>query len=188
VVFLASLSKAWLRKFTIYDLIVIALLAASGIAVKSVIGPLVRLVTGPLFIPGGAIAGGIYMMFIVLAASVTKKPSAALLCGFVQAIMVLITGMGGHHGWLTLVSYSAPGLAIGVLMVIMRHRGCCRFCCFLAGIVANVTGTFIVQAAFFQLPAVPLVLALSSAALSGGGGGILAWSLTKQINLIFKGR
>jgi len=170
-----------IRKFSIFDLMVIALLAALGIAIKIVIVPFVHILTGPLFIPGGAIAGGIYMLFIVLAVSLTGKPGAAVLCGFVQAIMVLVIGAGGHHGPLTIVSYSLTGLSIDLLMVLIRHRGCCYLCCFFAGLIANLTGTIIVNMAFFQLPFVPLMLILCSAALSGGLGGLLAGSLTLQL-------
>jgi hypothetical protein len=31
------------------------------------------------------------------------------------------------------------------------------------------------------MPLVPLMLSLSAAALSGGGGGVLAWTVTNQL-------
>lgn len=180
--------RKYINGFTVYQLMVITLLAALGIAIKAVIVPLVHLVTGPLFIPGGAVAGGLYMMFLVLSVSITGKPGAASLCGFVQAILVLITGVGGHHGALTIVSYTLTGLAIDLLMLVIRHRGCCRLCCFFGGMAANVTGTLVVNAAFFSLPAIPLLLVLSSAALSGSIGGLIAWSVTRQLMRIGKVR
>ena len=173
--------RKFINLFTVYELMVITLLAALGIAIKAVIVPFVHIITGPLFIPGGAVAGGIYMLFIVLAVSLTGKPGAAVLCGFVQALMVLVTGMGGHHGPVTIFSYSLTGLSIDLLMIIIRHKGCCRLCCFFGGMAANLTGTIIVNAAFFQMPWIPLMLVLCSAALSGGVGGILAWSLTSRL-------
>jgi len=177
--------RKFVNTFSVYQLMIIALLAALGIAIKTVIVPLVHMVTGPLFIPGGAVAGGIYMMFLVLAVSLTGKVGAASLCGFVQAILVLITGMGGHHGALTIVSYTLTGLAIDLLMVIMRrHRGCCRLCCFFGGMAANLTGTLIVNAAFFALPAIPLMLVLCSAALSGGIGGLMAAAIAQMLRKI----
>ena len=173
--------KKFIDRFSIFHLMTIALLAALGIAIKSVIVPFVHMVTGPLYIPGGVVAGGLYMLFLVLAVSLTGKRGAAVFCGFCQGIMVLIIGVGGSHGALSIVSYSATGLAIDLLMVILRHRGCCFLCCFFGGMAANMTGTLIVNAAFFEMPAIPLLLSLSAAALSGGGGGVLAWSITKQL-------
>jgi len=57
---------------------------------KTVITTLVHIVTGPLFIPGGAFAGGFYFLFIVLAAALIQKHGAATLACVVQAI-------SGHH-------------------------------------------------------------------------------------------
>ena len=158
-----------------------ALLAAMGIAVKTVITPLTHLLTGSLFIPGGVVAGGIYMLFLVLAVSLTGKLGSAVFCGFCQGVMVLIIGAGGSHGALSLVSYSLTGLSVDLVMLVMRHKGCCLLCCFFGGMAANLTGTLIVSAAFFGLPAIPLALSLAAAALSGGFGGALAWALTKEL-------
>ncbi|GAG99538.1 unnamed protein product, partial [marine sediment metagenome] len=54
--------RKFLQRFSLFDLVIIAMVAALGIATKPVITPLVHIITGPLFIPGGAIAGGFYMM------------------------------------------------------------------------------------------------------------------------------
>ena len=40
--------------FSTFDLVLIAVLAALGIATKPIIVPLAHLITGPLFIPGGS--------------------------------------------------------------------------------------------------------------------------------------
>lgn len=50
-----------LRGFSIFQLVIISVVAALGVATKPIIVPLVHIITGPLFIPGGAIAGGFYM-------------------------------------------------------------------------------------------------------------------------------
>ena len=168
-------------RFSLFHLMIIALLAAMGIAVKSVVTPLTHLLTGPLYIPGGAVAGGIYMLFLVLAVSLTGTRGAAVFCGFCQGLMVLIIGAGGSHGALSVVSYTLTGLSVDLIMLALRHKGCCLLCCFFGGIAANLTGTLVVSAAFFELPAIPLALSLAAAALSGGFGGALAWAFTKQL-------
>ena len=173
--------RNFLKRFTLFNLMVIALTAALGIAVKSVIVPLVHLVTGPLYIPGGSVAGGIYMSFLILAVSLTGIRGAAGLCGFCQGIMVLIIGTAGSHGALSVLSYTLTGLAVDLLMLVIRHKGCCAVCCFFGGMAANLTGTLIVSSAFFDLPLVPLLLSLAAGALSGGVGGLLAWAITKQL-------
>lgn len=173
--------KKYLAGFSIYDLMIIAILSALGIAVGAVIGHFVRIFTGPLMIPGGAVAGGIYMLFLVLCVSLTGKKSAAVLCGFVQAIIVMILGVAGNHGAMTIITYTMPGIAIFLLFAAMRHKGCCGLCCFFGCMAANLTGTFLVGWGVMALPMVPMLLGLAIAALSGGLGGLLTWSLTKQL-------
>lgn len=167
--------------FSLYHLLLVAIMAALGIAAKSVIVPLVHLITGPLFIPGGVVAGGIYMLFIVLAASLTSMRGAGLLCGLCQGVMVMIIGMAGSHGAFSLISYSIPGLAVDIIMLLLARKEPNLLGCVISGMAANLTGTLVVNSAFFSLPAIPLVLSISAGALSGGLGGVIAWQVTKQL-------
>ena len=170
-----------LSGFSVFELLIIAMVAALGIAVKPVVSPLVRLVTGPLMIPGGVLAGGVYMMFLVLARGLVRRRFAGTLTAAVQAIIVLITGVGSH-GPATLATYIMPGVAVDLVMLIFcRRKPVSVPACFCAGIAANVTGAFLVSAALFDIPLAPLLLALAVAALSGGLGGLLAHALLKQV-------
>jgi len=170
-----------LQRFSIRDLIIISAMAALGIAAKAVITPVIHLVSAPLFIPGGALAGGFYMMWLVMASGLTGKPGAATLAGLVQAIMVVLVSISGSHGILSLVSYTLPGLAIDLWLYISRHRICCLPCAFISCILANLCGTAAVNTIFFRLPVIPLLLSLAAAAFSGGAGGILSWHLLKAL-------
>ncbi|MCL2235960.1 MAG: ECF transporter S component [Defluviitaleaceae bacterium] len=178
---MAKARRSLLAGFTILDLVVITVLSALGVAVGGIVGLLVRFVTGPLMIPGGAVAGGIYFMFLVLAVALTGKKSAAVLVGALQAIMVIVMPWAGNHGIATILTYTAPGVAIFLFLLIMRHNGCCKLCCFFAVMVANLTGVALVSGVVMQLPLVPMLLGLTLGALSGGLGGLLTWSLAKQL-------
>ncbi|NLZ39282.1 MAG: ECF transporter S component [Firmicutes bacterium] len=169
------------KKFSLFDLVLLALMACLGIATKPIIVPLTQIITGPLFIPGGVIAGGFYMLWIVLGVALVQKTGAGTLIAVVQAIMVTATGIMGTHGFFNIFTYILPGLAVDLVMLISRHRGCCLGCCFAGGIAANISGTALVNLVFFRLPLIPLLLSLSAAALSGGLGGIIAHSLNKQL-------
>lgn len=158
------------------------MMAALGIATKPIIVPLTHIITGPLFIPGGTVAGGIYMMWIVLGGALIQKRGAATLIGLVQGIIVLVTGVYGTHGVASIVTYTLPGLAIDILWLLKRSRGGSLMDCFLAGITANLTGTYLSNLVFFKLPLIPLVISLSSGALSGGIGGVIAYNIMKKIN------
>ncbi len=179
-----GIARRYLKKFSLFDLVVIAMVAAIGIAMKPVIVPLVHIITGPLFIPGGAIAGGFYMMWIVVGAGLIKKPGTAILVALVQAILVTATGVFGTHGVISLITYLSPGIAVDLILFLTRQYADNIYSCFFAGMAANLGGTALTNFVFFKLPAVPLMLTLAGGALSGGLGGLLAYMIIKGIRKI----
>jgi len=172
-----------LGNFSILDLIVVTLIASLGVAISGVIGNFVRIFTGPLFIPGGAVAGGIYMLFLVMPVAITGKKSAAVLAAVIQAIVVIVMPWAGSHGVATLITYTMPGVAIFILLTVIlrKHKGCCRLCCFFACMIANLTGVALVSGVVMNLPFVPMMLGLTVGALSGGLGGLLTYQISKKI-------
>lgn len=180
------MKNRFLKKFSSYELIIIAFTAALGIAVKPFIVSLSHLITGPLLIPGGAFAGGFYMLFVILGAGLVKKPGTATLICIIQAILVTVTGVYGTHGIASFITYILPGFMVDFIWFLIGHRGCCKLCCFIGCIVANVSGVFLVNFVFFRLPMIPLLLSLSIAALSGAIGGLVAWSLIQSMNKYVK--
>lgn len=174
------MSKIFLR-LSVFDLVLIAVMAALGIAVKPIIVPLVHLITGPLLIPGGSVAGGIYMLWIVLGSFLIKNPFTGTLISMVEAIIVIATGVQGSHGIMSLITYILPGLAVDFCRFLCKKNADIKMQMFLCGIFANVAGTLLSNYLFFRLPAVPLILSLSAGALSGGLGGIIAYSIYKRL-------
>lgn len=168
-----------LEKFRIYDLVIIAIMAALGIAMKPVVVPLAHLISGPLMIPSGAFAGGLYMMWLVVAYGIVRRPGTATLMALIQALLVMLTGIVGSHGVMSLFTYVAPGIVMDLLLLLIGHRVCCRGCAVLSGAAANVTGTACVNVVFFQAPGAYLILILAIAMLSGAAGGLIAWELLK---------
>lgn len=171
-------------RFSIFHLLVTALMAAAGIAVKAVIVPLVHIVTGPLYIPGGAVAGGIYMLFLVLGRGICGKFGAGFLTGLIQAVMVMIGGISGSHGVMSLITYALPGLAVDIVFLISRHGKVSVYHYLAGGIAANLTGSLLVNMVFFNLPFVPLMLSLTLGSFSGGLGGVVAWKLKEKLDLV----
>lgn len=169
------------KYFTLFEYIVMAMVAAMGIAVKAIVVPLAQVITGPLFIPAGVVGGGFYMAFLVLGAGIVAKPGSASMIALIQAAVVTITGTIGSHGAASLLTYTAPGLAVDLVYLIIRHRACCAPCCFVGGMVANMVGSFAVNLAIFSLSFTPLMLSLTAAALSGGLGGLVAFVVIKNI-------
>lgn len=172
--------KSFLAKFSAYDLTVIAMMAALGVAVKPVVTALVHIITGPLFIPGGSLAGGFYMMWIVLGAALVDKRGAASLIGLVQALIVITVGVYGTHGAVSLLTYTLPGVTVDLLLWLARQGPKQKTAMFMGGIGANLCGVFLSNLVFFRLPFIPFLFALSAGALSGALGGLLAWLLAQR--------
>ena len=171
--------SGFFQKFTLYELVVMAVMAALDIATKQIVAPLAHIVCGPFAIPSGALAGGFYMMWIIIGYGIVRKPGTAIIISIIQALLVIFTGVVGSHGIMSLFTYICPGLAVELVLIIIRHRCCCAGCCALAGIAANMTGTACVNIVFFRAPGVYLILVLAMAALSGLAGGITGWQLIK---------
>lgn len=176
--------KSFLKRFSMFDLVVIALTSALGIAIKPIIVPLVHIITGPLYIPGGAAAGGFYMLWIVLGIGITRKIGTGTLIGFIQALLVIITGAYGTHGAISIITYTIPGLLVDIGVIILRHKFLNPAGFFTLGILANISGTFLSSLVFFRLPLIPMLLSLSVASLSGGLGGLIAYKIVKELSKI----
>ncbi len=171
-----------LKTFSILDLIIIALMAGLGLAMKPIIVPLVHIVTGPLYIPGGAIAGGFYMLWIVLAMGLVKKKGTCAMVALVQGIMVITIGSIGNHGIASIITYSLPGLCAELAFVFSKKKEYNVLHYMLGCILANLAGTYGSNLVFFNLPLIPLFVSLSSAALSGSLGGLIAYNISNKFS------
>jgi energy-coupling factor transport system substrate-specific component len=168
-------------RYSTKDLILIAILAAVGLAVKPLIKPLMHFVTTPLGIPGGTLAGGFYMMWLTLAMAMTKRFGAATLTGLLQGFIVLISGWFGSHGALSIFTYAFPGLVIDVFGLLYKRYdkldGQMLYC-----LLANLTGTWLVGLMIMRLPKAPFALALILSVISGIIGGALAFLIYKDLH------
>ena len=173
--------KKLINRFSVFEIIVISLMTTLGIATKPIIVPLVHIITGPLYISGGAVAGGLYMMWIIVGVGLVRKIGVATLIGLVQAIMIISLGVYGSHGIVSFLTYMLPGVAVDLYILLFRPKKLKVSFFFIAGILANLSGSFLVNIVFFRLPTVPLILTLSAAALSGGLGGIIAYVIIKKL-------
>ncbi len=175
------MTRRLLAGFSIFDLVLITMMATLGVAIKPIVVPLSHILTGPLYIPGGVVAGGFYMLWLVLGYGLVHKRGTALLISLVQAILVVALGIFGTHGLVSLLTYTLPGLAVDLVYLIWRRGPATPAGAFAGGVAANVAGSVSVNLVFFRLPLIPLLLSLSVAALSGGLGGLIAYGLLQRL-------
>ena len=177
-----NMHKSNLKIATI-DLVLMALFASLGIATKNIVHPLVAVITEPLYIPAGAVAGGVYMMWPVLAFGFVRKVGAASMTSLTQALMSLVMPFG-NFGLLSFIIYLGPGLAIDAFFLLSRHKACCAPCCMMASGIANAVGTVLVAALVLVLPLAVLSFLAVIAAISGSIGGFIANMLLVRIGKI----
>ncbi|MFI3174080.1 MAG: ECF transporter S component, partial [Bacillota bacterium] len=147
---------------------------------KPIIVPLIHMITGPLFIPGGSLAGGFYMLWLMLGMGLIKKRGTCFVIALVQGIMVLIMGSVGNHGITSLITYSLPGIFAEIPFLFSKDKNFTILHHMVAGIFANLAGTYGSNLLFFNLPLIPLLLSLSVASISGAIGGVISYQLSNR--------
>lgn len=172
--------ERWLDSFSTQDLVVIAIISALGLAVKPVITPLVHLVSAPLLIPGGSLAGGFYMLWLGLVLVLVPKRGSAVLTAFVQGVVIMILGYFGHHGVMSLLIYTAPGISAELASLLFKDKRSLPAQVSICS-AANLTGTVLVALLIMRLPTIPLAISIIASVISGFGGGILAYALLKRL-------
>jgi len=167
-------------KIATVDLVLMALFASLGLATKNVLHPLLGPLVGAIYIPTGAVTGGLYMMWPVMAFGFVRKPGAATMVSLIQACISLVLPYG-NFGILSFPIYLMPGVAIDAFFLVTRHKACCLGCCMIAGATANVVGTVLVGALILYLPLLVLAFLTVVAAISGCIGGFIANMLLVRI-------
>jgi ABC-type thiamin/hydroxymethylpyrimidine transport system permease subunit len=156
------------------------MLATLGLGTKQIVRPLISIITIPLLIPGGALAGGFYMLWLVLTKRIVPKFGSGLLFGVVQALVVIILPFGSH-GIFTFITYPFPGLAVDLVDLLMGKFKKSIFNSILEGIVANLVGTLAVSILIFDMPWNVMLFIILLAIFSGNLGGLLAHLIFNQI-------
>ena len=165
-----------LKKLSTIDAVFIVLMAACGIVLKPIVGPLTKLIGSALFLSSGSFAGLIYFIFPILALLVVKQFGSATLTGLIQGIIILVTGIYGSHGILSLIKYTTPCLVIDVSYFLIRKLNK-NWWMFFPGALGNLTGNFIVAVVFLHLPNIPLIITLIISFVLGGGSGYISLAI-----------
>lgn len=169
-----------MKRYSTSDLIIIALMAAIGLGTKQIVRPLVSLISVPLGIPGGAIIGGFYMLWLVLTKRLAPKIGSGFLFGLTQALVVMILPFGSH-GIFTIITYSLPGLAVDLVDLLFRSKNNTVLCSLVEGAIANFVGSLSVLILIFRLEWRLTLFISLIALLTGNIGGIIAHYIAKQV-------
>jgi energy-coupling factor transport system substrate-specific component len=169
-----------MKRYSTSDLIIIAIMAAIGLGTKQIVRPLVSLVSVPLGIPGGAIIGGFYMLWLVLTKRLSPKLGSGFLFGLTQALVVMILPFGSH-GIFTLITYTLPGIAVDLVDLAFQSKNNTVLCSLIEGAIANFVGSLSVLILIFRLEWRLTLFISLVALLTGNIGGIIAHYIAKQL-------
>jgi len=189
------------KKFTLYELLLIAGLSAIGLAIKPIINPFIHLISSGLRIPGGSLTGGFLMIWPAFTRIYIDKPGSALIFGLTQGMVVIMLGFFGSHGIFSLVTYTMPCLVIEILALLLgipnffcslpavrreprgkmetKRKSLLVICTYCVG--ANVTGSLLVALMIMQLPLIMLSITTISAIISGLMGGYCGWLVMEKL-------
>jgi len=169
-----------MKRYSTFDLVIIAIMAALGLGTKQIIRPLVSLVSWPLGIPGGAIVGGFYMLWLVITKRLAPKFGTGFLFGLTQALVVMILPFGSH-GIFTLLTYSLPGLAVDLIDLAFGKKANNVLCAMTEGAIANFVGSLLVAFLVFGLDFKATMFILALALFAGNIGGIISYYISRQL-------
>ena len=166
------------------DLMIMVVFCFAGVLCKKLINPVANAITGALHIPGG-ISTAVALMFLVIAASLTKRKWSASAMGMMQAAMALAMGSMGSMGLLRPLAYLIPGIVIDLVMLIPEGKSgglfTSRAKAFFANILSSVSAALFADLVVFHLPTKPLMAYLCVAALSGAVCGFVAGAVVAPI-------
>ena len=173
-----------LKKISTLDAVFIVLMAACGLVLKPIIGPLTKLIGSALFLSSGSFAGIIYMIFPMLALLVVRQFGSATLTGLIQGIIILVTGIYGSHGILSLVTYVVPCLFIDSAYFLVRKSNK-EWLMFFPAALGNLSGNFLVAVLILHLPRIPMMITLIISFILGFVSGYLSLTLYKWLINMF---
>lgn len=177
-----------MKKFSLRQMIFLALCCDLGLFSKRLIAPAANLITDALHIPGG-IGTGFSLMFLVIAAAFIPHAGCGAVMGAVQSVLALAFGMAGSMGALSPIGYIAPGIVIDLILWTARKRALPPESSMpAANGAASMAAAFTANLIVFRLSGFALALYLCVAAASGVICGLLGAKILCRLSPVWNTR
>lgn len=168
-------------RLTTKDLVTVALLSALGGVLSTYIGYLGNLINHIFGVPFGAgqFLAGLHVIWIVLAAGITRKMGVATTTGFVKGLVELF--MGSTHGIVIVLVSIIQGIIVDAVLITAKSKaGRSPIMYGIAGALASASNVIVFQIFFFS--GVPIVLILMISMLAAASGIIFCgWMATQML-------
>ncbi len=166
--------------FSTKDLVTIALLSALGGGLSTYVGYLGNLINRMVGVPFGAgqFMAGLHVIWIVLAAGITRKKGVGTATGLLKGMVELF--LGGTHGVVIVVVSLVQGLLVDAILFSDKTKENRELIPYsMAGGVAAASNVFVFQIFFFA--GVPMILIAMLSMLAFGSGMIFGGYITLQM-------
>ena len=174
-----------IKRFTLRQLIYMALCSDLGIVCKKLTSPFANIITDSLHVPGG-IGTAFSISFIVIAAVLINRFGAGMLMSIIQCITAFAIGSVGNMGALSIIAYFFPGLVIDVVCLLAdRFKLGRQLKAFLSCTLASVTACIVANALVFDLSGVVLGLYCSIGAFAGALGGLFSITIIERLVKVY---
>ncbi|MFW9831315.1 MAG: ECF transporter S component, partial [Candidatus Thorarchaeota archaeon] len=157
--------------FSTRDLVTIAVLSALGGALSTFIGYLGLLLNTALGTPFGAgqFLSGLHVFWIILTASLIRKPGVGTASGFLKGFVEFFTG--STHGFLVILVSLIQGIIVDVGFYAVHQRDSLPFSCIIGGFAA---ASNVVVFQLFYFSGAPLLFLFLLVILAFSSGVIFA--------------
>lgn len=170
-----------MRKFSLTQLMFMAICCDLGLFSKRLILPVANLITDSLHIPGG-IGTSFSLMFVLVGAVICNMTGSATLMCVVQSGIAFAIGMTGSMGALAPIGYIMPGIVMdGSLLFFQRINAGMGEKMAVTNALASVTAAATANIIVFRLWGPPLWLYLAVAFSCGIIFGLLGCDLVKRL-------
>lgn len=120
------------------------------------------------------------MLWLGLAVVLVPKRGSAFLTAFVQGAVTLVLGYFGHHGVMSIIIYTAPGLTVELIALLFRDKKTLfAQTSMITG--ANITGSALVALLIMRLPVILLAISLTASVISGILGGVAGYAIINRL-------
>ncbi len=162
------------------DLVTIALLSALGGGLSVYVGYLGNLINRMVGVPFGAgqFMAGLHVIWIVLAAGITRKKGVGTATGLLKGFVELF--MGGTHGVVIVVVSLVQGVIVDLVLFSDEAKEDRELIPYsIAGGASAASNVFVFQVLFFS--GVPIILILMLGMLAFGSGMIFGGYISIQL-------
>ena len=173
-----------MKKLTVRQITLMAFCLVLGMFSKRIISPLTNMLTDFFRIPGGSLAVGFSLFFLIIGREMVPVPGSATLMGLVQSLLAIALGMSNYQGALAVITYTLPGAVIDLCALLLKKRDMAYF--MISCVLSCLASSLLTNILVFHLAGISLVLWLLLAAVSGVLGGFLAQLLYHRLKKILK--